>query len=189
MHQIPTLETERLILRPLVPEDHIWAQKLFPQFAIVKYLNPHVPWPYPDDGMQTFYKDIVIPRTARGELLFWVIVDKSNNTPMGAIEIRPGEAHENRGFWLGLPFHGKGFMSEAVIAVTDYAFDVLGLEKMILGNARDNAASGNIKIKSGATLLREEESAFAGGTFIKQVWEQTPENWRNSPLKQKGKTS
>ena len=35
---------------------------------------------------------------------------------------KPGH---NRGFWLGLPWHGQGLMTEACDAVTDYWFDVL----------------------------------------------------------------
>jgi RimJ/RimL family protein N-acetyltransferase len=185
MTKTPTLETPRLLLRPLRLEDHIWAQKLFPHFEIIKHLNPTVPWPYPDNGVYTFYKDIILPAIAVGKKLYWIIVEKSSNTPIGALEITPGAMDDNRGFWIGLPFHGKGYMSEAVTATTDYAFDVLDMKKLMLTNAKPNTASARMKIKSGAILVKEIESDFVSGKFIKQIWEQTPENWRASPLKKK----
>lgn len=38
----------------------------------------------------------------------------------------------NRGFWLGRKFWRQGIMTEALKPVTDYAFDVLGFEKLVL---------------------------------------------------------
>jgi RimJ/RimL family protein N-acetyltransferase len=50
----PVLKTQRLILRPLVPADAPAIQRRFPRWEIVRYLNPRVPWPYPDDGAIRF---------------------------------------------------------------------------------------------------------------------------------------
>jgi ribosomal-protein-alanine N-acetyltransferase len=47
----PTLETRRLILRPLEIADADEVQILFPHWEIVRYLNNRVPWPYPPDGV------------------------------------------------------------------------------------------------------------------------------------------
>ena len=58
----PTLETERLLLCPLQLEDAEQAQRLFPQWEIVRYLNARVPWPYPPDGVRSFYLDVCLPR-------------------------------------------------------------------------------------------------------------------------------
>ena len=43
---------------------------------------------------------------------------------IGAIELCKGE-HNNRGFWLELPWHGQGLMSEACGAVTEYRYATL----------------------------------------------------------------
>ncbi|MEX0578694.1 GNAT family N-acetyltransferase, partial [Enterobacter cloacae subsp. cloacae] len=47
---IPTLTTERLLLKPLVAEDAVQIQKRYPCWEIVRYLVSSVPWPYPDNG-------------------------------------------------------------------------------------------------------------------------------------------
>jgi hypothetical protein len=59
----PTLETARLLLRPLVVGDAPQAQLLFPFWEIVRYMDAVVPWPYPVDGVLAFYRAIAIPAT------------------------------------------------------------------------------------------------------------------------------
>gem|GEM_PF-4771929 len=50
----PTLETARLALRPVEMADAPAIQRLFPQWEIVRHLNAGVPWPYPEDGAESF---------------------------------------------------------------------------------------------------------------------------------------
>jgi len=50
---VPSLETRRLLLRPLQPADADQLQQLYPHWEIVKYLNDKVPWPSPADGART----------------------------------------------------------------------------------------------------------------------------------------
>ncbi|MCP6059259.1 GNAT family N-acetyltransferase, partial [Klebsiella pneumoniae] len=47
---IPTLTTERLILRPLIAEDAVQIQQRYPRWEIVRYMVASVPWPYPENG-------------------------------------------------------------------------------------------------------------------------------------------
>lgn len=62
----PVLQTERLILRPLMPADAPVIQRRFPHWEIVRYLNPRVPWPYPADGAIRFI-GVCQREMARGE--------------------------------------------------------------------------------------------------------------------------
>lgn len=121
------LETERLILRPLELADAARTQKLFPHWEIVRYLNAVVPWPFPEDGAYAFYRDVSLPAIERGEEWSWTLRLKgSPSEHIGAISLTKGE-EDNRGFWLGLSWQGQGLMTEAVVAVNDFWFDVLGL--------------------------------------------------------------
>jgi RimJ/RimL family protein N-acetyltransferase len=56
-HKIPSLETARLLLRPMELADVPQVQTIFPRGEIVKYLNGKVPWPYPAKGAETFFRD------------------------------------------------------------------------------------------------------------------------------------
>jgi RimJ/RimL family protein N-acetyltransferase len=70
-------------------------------------------------------------------------------------------------------------MTEATDAVTDYAFDVLGFETLILSNALGNVRSRRVKEKAGAVLLRTEPATFVNPDYTaREVWELTKTAWR-----------
>jgi ribosomal-protein-alanine N-acetyltransferase len=96
----PTLETGRLLLRPIELADAEQIQAVFPSWEIVKYLANKVPWPYPSDGALTFLRDIALPTIARGDEWIWTIRRKEEpGTIIGSINLRKS-ADENRGFWI-----------------------------------------------------------------------------------------
>lgn len=175
---IPILRTKRLTLRPLRLDDAPTIQQVFPHFELMKHLAAVIPWPYPDNGAEEFVQ-MKVPEIESGETYVWAmtLADANDDRLIGLIELVP-TGHHNRGFWLGLDHHGKGYMSEAVHAVNDFAFDVLGMEKMRLGNAEPNIGSNRLKEKSGATILEiKPEESFVGGTFPSVEWELTREAW------------
>jgi RimJ/RimL family protein N-acetyltransferase len=116
----PTLETARLILCPLQISDADQVQVLFPHWEIVRYLNSRVPWPYPSDGVYTFYRDVALPAVENGTAWEWTLRFRSEpERVIGAISLRKSET-DNRGFWLGLAWQRKGLMTEACDAVTSF---------------------------------------------------------------------
>src|SRR5438046_332628 len=109
------LETERLILRPLVLSDHVAIQKYFPHWEIVQYLNHLVPWPYPDNGAYEFLKYVALPGMEAGNQWLWGIIPKEGpNEVVGVIHLRRQDKDGHRGFWLAREFQGQGYMTEAV---------------------------------------------------------------------------
>jgi ribosomal-protein-alanine N-acetyltransferase len=68
----PRPETTRLVLRPLRLEDSPAAQRHFAHSGIVRWLDAHVPWPYPSDGAEIHIANCLYQR-AQGKGLFWVI--------------------------------------------------------------------------------------------------------------------
>jgi [ribosomal protein S5]-alanine N-acetyltransferase len=181
---VPTLQTSRLILRPLELADAEQAQALFPQWEIVRYLTRAVPWPYPPDGAYTYYRDVALPAIERGDEWYWMIRPKSSpNQLIGAISLMRGEI-ENRGFWLDPRWQGQGLMSEASEVVTDYWFDVLKFPLMRIPKAVANAPSRRISEKQGMRVVATEERDYVSGRLPAEVWEITAEEWharRNRP--------
>jgi [ribosomal protein S5]-alanine N-acetyltransferase len=105
----PTLETQRLLLRPLELADADQTQILFPQWEIVKFLAAIVPWPYPPDGAHQFYRDVALPAAERGDAWHWTLRLKTDPARLiGSISLKKDE-NDNRGFWLGLPWQGQGW--------------------------------------------------------------------------------
>jgi ribosomal-protein-alanine N-acetyltransferase len=174
----PSLETRRLLLRPLRLEDADQAQILFPHWEIVKHLNAIVPWPYPPDGARTFYEQMAIPAMERGDQWTWCLFLKSDPDQLiGSISLIRGE-RENRGFWLGLPWHGQGLMTEAADAVTDFWFDVLQFPVLRVPKAIANTASRRISEKQGMRIVEVTERDYVCGRLPAEVWAITAEEWR-----------
>ena len=66
----------------------------------------------------------------------------SATDPEGGLEI---------GYWLGKPYWGQGFDTEASAAMVAYAFDEGGLDYLTIGHFADNPASARIITKLGFT--------------------------------------
>ena len=109
----------------------------------------------------------------------WGIFEKDNpNEIIGAVHLWREGKPEHRGFWLAEPFWGKGYMTEAVTPIIEFAFNQLGFEKLIFANALGNTKSRRIKEKTGATLLRIEPAEFVDPQFKEhEIWELTKTNW------------
>ncbi|HXS11676.1 MAG TPA: GNAT family N-acetyltransferase [Acidobacteriaceae bacterium] len=175
----PDLETARLLLRPLQLEDAELVQRLFPQWEIVKYLNARVPWPYPSDGVRSFYLDVCLPAIERGDEWDWTLRLKSSpHEIIGAISLVRGDK-TNRGFWLAPEWQNRGLMTEAVIAANDFWFDTLGFTRLRVPKAVGNTASRRISEKTGMSLVGvEEEHEFVCGQLSAEIWEITADEWR-----------
>ena len=177
MDALPTLYTERLILRPLTLDDAEGIQQHFPHWEVVRYLNAQVPWPYPADGARTYLKEAVLPAVARGEEWHWSIRLKSAPQQLiGNISLMD-EADNNRGFWLGLQWQGQGLMAEASAAVTAYWFEVLKRPLMRVSKAAPNLASRRVSERTGMRLIRTDQGEFVEGHFPRDIWEITREEW------------
>lgn len=175
----PSLETPRLILRALELADAAQTQKLFAHWEIVRYLLNQVPWPYPSDGAHQFYRDVALPAVERGEAWHWSLRLKSKPEEIiGNITLRRGDS-DNRGFWLGLPWHGQGLMSEACDAVTEFWFSGLGFPVLRTAKAAANIASRRISEKQGMRLLGTTEKDYVSGPLPTEIWEITAQEWRN----------
>ena len=176
---VPPLETARLILRPLALADAEQVQRIFPHWGVVEFLANHVPWPYPGDGVLTYYRDAALPAVVRGEEWHWTIRLKSAPEQIiGAIGLFDN-AGNNRGFWLGVPWQRQGLMPEAVDVVTDFWFNDLGFAVLRVPKAIANRASRRISEQTGMRIVGVEEKDYVSGRLPTEIWEITAEEWRS----------
>lgn len=71
------------------------------------------------------------------------------------------------GYWLGTPYTGKGYMTEAVNALTAYLFEYVEAECLIIRCDKTNDGSANVAKRAGYIYegcLRAKEANFNGGT-------------------------
>jgi len=162
----PTLQTERLILRPLAMSDAPAIQRHFNNWNIIQHLAQVVPWPYPENGAETFIAR-ELERVAAGQVIYnWMLVLRGGDDPKG-----------NRGFWLAERYWNQGLMTEAVTAVNDFAFRVLGVDVLHVCNAVTNEASRRVKQKTGAEFVGFIELPHHNGQTRAEKWRVTRKNW------------
>jgi len=109
----------------------------------------------------------------------WGIFLKVNPIELiGVVDMWRDGRPENRGFWLGRKFWGQGIMTEAVQPIMNYAFEVLGFEKLVFSNALGNLKSRRVKEKTGARLVGIRPAEFVNPAYTKaETWELTREEW------------
>lgn len=153
MDAIPTLETRRLRLRSLTRADAPAVQRLAgaPEVADTTLNIPH---PYADGlAEQWIAGRAEVARSGAG--LTWAIVDRSSDALFGAISLIIAQPHQHAelGYWIGLPFWGCGYITEAATAVLGHGFGALGLHRIHAHHFARNPASGRVMQKIG--MVRE----------------------------------
>lgn len=178
MTELPVFTTQRLILRGVTLEDAPAMQKYFNDYEVIRELAARVPWPYPDNGALDFLTNTVLPRQGNNHWVWGIFLQENAAELIGVVDLWRREAPENRGFWLARKFWGKGLMTEAVAPVTAHAFNVLGFERLIFGNAVGNLRSRRVKEKAGARWLRSEPAKFVDPNYTeREIWELTKADW------------
>ena len=139
-----TLETERLLLRDWKPEEA--ADML--EF----YRDPDI---WPRAGGQVFTaldqcEQCIQDYAAAQET--WAVVLKETGQPIGSIfleDIGRYPGYREMEFVLSGAYHGRGYMTEAVKQVLEYAFETLKLEVVAACHYPDNVQSRQVLEKCG----------------------------------------
>lgn len=127
--EMPTLETNRLVLRPVVMDDAQDLLEVHGDPEVVKYM------PLDEDTPEKIQKTLIwrIQRQQNGDPVPWVMVEKKSNKVLGFCGFYridyPRAAGEimvtlHRAFW------GKGYMQEALTKVANYGFTTIGLNRI-----------------------------------------------------------
>lgn len=158
------IETERLILRQLLPAD---APQMYANWACDPTVTEFLRWPPHESEAQT--RALL---TAWAELYSnadyyqWCLAEKASGQVFGSLSIcnsLPGEPHQ-RGEWpgrdlscgvwepgycIGKNWWGRGYMTEALRAAVKYWFENTDGSWLACCHAADNPASGRVMQKAG----------------------------------------
>ena len=140
----PTLETERLRLRRYAEAD---IADLVPLIGTreVAATPLRIPYPYTEQDARAF---LAIKDPDR----IWLAISlRTDGRQIGGIGLTVDAQHQHAelGYWLGVPYWGKGYATEAARAMLRYGFCDLGLHRIFASHFKHNPASGNILRKLG----------------------------------------
>ena len=149
MRERPTLTTDRLVLRPFTPADALRVRDLagHPDIAATTLRIPH---PYElHHGEKWIGEHAAAFDEGRGlDLAVTVGGDLA-----GAMSIGIDAANERGelGYWIGRPYWGRGYATEAAAGIVRYGFEALGLNRVTAHHFARNPASGRVMEKIGMT--------------------------------------
>ncbi len=147
--QLPTLETERLILRPLRMSD---ARDLF-AYASDPQVSRHVLWETHESlSHSRQFLRAAIRQYRRGQPSSFAIALKDSGRMIGTIgfmwinvEYKSAEV----GYSLSREYWNRGIMTEALRRVVAFGFEELRLNRIEAQHETDNPASGRVMAHAG----------------------------------------
>jgi RimJ/RimL family protein N-acetyltransferase len=167
MAQQPVLITERLVLRPFRLEDASEVQRLAGAKEIAA-TTLRIPHPYPDGAAEEWIAGLA-PHLEKDEAVAYAIARASDGALLGAIGLEISRAHERAelGYWIGLPYWGNGYCTEAAQEIVRYALNVLGLHRISACHFAHNEASGRVMRNIGMTYEgRRVQEIKKWGKFV-----------------------
>ncbi len=149
MKQQPILQSNRLILRPFDLTDAKEVQQLAGDRAIAD-TTLEIPHPY-KDGMAEQWISTHREKFEEGKATLFAIVLRESNKLIGAIglEIVSRFQRAELGYWIGKPYWGNGYCTDAGRLVLEYGFSNLNLNRIHAHHFKRNPASGRVLQKLG----------------------------------------
>ncbi len=146
---LPRLETERLLLRPLAPDDADFVFRHFSDPAVTRYLadmDPLTQCAQAEEIVRSYL------HPADDSYGCWVITWKADGAPIGLCNYDRYDARSRRfevGYSLSPACWGQGIMTEALRAVLRYGFTQMNLNRVEALVALENIGSIRVLEKLG----------------------------------------
>ena len=144
-----SLETPRLGLRRFRKADAAAIERLAGAWEVADttLLIPH---PYPNGAAEAFIAQTHADWDA-GEQYVFAITFGASGGLCGSMGLKVSARHERGelGYWIGAPFWGNGYCTEAAQAVVRFGFEELRLHSIVAHNFIRNPASGRVLLKLG----------------------------------------
>lgn len=142
----PVISTERLRLRPPRPEDAPRIAALANDEGVAK-MTTRMPFPYGEEDARSFLARCQ-DHDPRREQVF--AIEQDGSGLIGMLGFHPDEEGRTEvGYWLGRPYWGQGYATEAADRALAWVSESWGRRYLMAGHFADNSASGKVLCKTG----------------------------------------
>ena len=153
----PRIETERLVLTPASADYADRAIPLINDIDIAR-MTSRIPHPYGAAEAEAFRHSLGRKAADRDRLLQ---IETQDGELIGAV----GASFEDGlfpeiGYWIGRDQWGRGYATEAALAIRDWARRTFDCRALIAGHFADDAASGRVLVKCGFLYTGEVQAAL-----------------------------
>ena len=149
---VPTLETERLILRKLMVSD---ADDMY-EYSCDPNTTAFLTWsPHPDRYYTIDYIKFVLRKYKTGDFRDWAVIHKASGKMIGTCGFTSIDLNNKKGeigYVYNSKFWGQGIATEALECVMAFGFEKLELNRIECRYMVENAASRRVMEKAGMTF-------------------------------------
>lgn len=141
----PVLVTRRLVLRPPHADDVPELAELANDRRIAEMLG-RMPHPYGELEARAF---VAMVKAHRGAGCAYAITNADNGAFVGCAGLNATPRGLEIGYWIGQPYWGRGYATEAAHAIVDLAFRATAIDVLHASCRVINAASRRVIHKCG----------------------------------------
>jgi len=141
-------ETERLRIRYAEEKDCEGITTFLTEAEVnIPLVSP--PYPFKEEDARAFYAKMKKSYDL-GKPEFFALAERETDAIIGGIGVHPEHTLDKRphvfeiGYWLGRPYWGRGFMTEALPVVMAYAFNKLGVGLLVATTNTNNEMSQHL---------------------------------------------
>ena len=144
----PTLRTERLTLRPYSRADASRVAELAGDRDVAA-TTLRIPHPYTRAMAEEWIATLAGAYDEGRAATFAITLASDGVIGSIALSLHLDHHRGELGYWIGKPYWGKGYATEAAHTILSYAFDDLGLHRVSAHYMTGNEASGAVMRKVG----------------------------------------
>ncbi len=153
-----TIKTERLILRRFTLDD---AEAMFNNWAKDPEVTKYLTWDaHPNIEYTNWWLARSMEKYEMSDFYYWAI--EFEGRVIGCIGgSAVGDDGYDIGYCIGRKWWNHGVMTEAVLAIIEFAFNKLCCSFVELSYILENKASARVAEKCGMQFVREEKNGFS----------------------------
>ena len=157
---LPTLQADRVQLRPLHPSDVDGIYEVFSNAEVMRYWSTP---PLPNKSAAEQLIAEIINDVASGKMMKWAIARKLDDLAIGTATLFNPDLNNGRaelGYALGREYWGQGLMGEALQALLNYAFEELELRRL----------EADVDPRNAASIRTLERLGFKREGYLRERW-------------------
>lgn len=173
--------TPNLILRKFRIDD---AETFYIRVGGNKKVTKYMLWE-PHESVEESFQSIrkVLRRYEEGNTYTWAIALKEDDSVIGRIDLLRFDEQDNScsfAYMIGDEYWGKGFGTEALSTVLNFAFDKMNVQIVIADHMSENIASGAVMKKVGMSYIQTHAAKYEkdGCSYDADEYRITYEEWK-----------
>jgi RimJ/RimL family protein N-acetyltransferase len=154
----PVVETRRLALRAPQAQD-VTRLAALANDADIARMTLRMPHPFSTHDAEAFVLNVQGQNPAKARTF---LIEHEDHGPVGVLGIfEDGDVGPEVGYWIGRPFWGRGYATEALEAGVAWASRNWRRRALVAGHFDDNPASGRVLEKAGFLYTGEVRQGFS----------------------------